>query len=459
MKKSFLLILSLCVLFSGLYAQTPEVANNCLSLDSCIALAVENNYEIENAQLQIQAAKQTKKAAFTKYFPSVSIMGGAFMSNKNLIDIDLDISDINLSSPDENINNLIQTLYGTYGEYFSDITANMQMINNGVVAGVTAIQPVYAGGRIVTGNKLAAIGVSAAEKQMIMSENEVRTNVESSFWMVVSLQEKINTVNVALELLDTLYKDVSGACDAGLAMKNDVMKVKLKQNELKANRLKAENGIVTAKKALCVLIGIDYSDTLVFYEPVSSCQDPFEMKVDEKTSLNNRVESQLLNMNVEAERLKKRMTVGETLPQLGIGAGYTYNNIMDKNKTTGLVFATLSVPLSGWWEASYNIKKQRLNVQIAENTRDNMNKLLLLQMQQAWNEALESYELLQLAQETIDEAEENYRLSNDYYVAGMETITELLQAQTILQQSHDQYCDAFIQYRIKQSQYKQLTNR
>lgn len=62
-----------------------------------------------------------------------------------------------------------------------------------------------------------------------------------------------------------------------------------------------------------------------------------------------RAEYQLAEKNVEAQKYQKRMERGKRLPTVGVGAGYLYYNVTDKDVDDGLVFAQVSVPISDWW--------------------------------------------------------------------------------------------------------------
>ena len=79
-----------------------------LSLDSCKALALRNNLEIKNAALDVEAAQEVKKQAFTKYFPNVSVIAGGYYAAKPLFEYGID--DI------ENAN-ARQWLHNLYYEY------------------------------------------------------------------------------------------------------------------------------------------------------------------------------------------------------------------------------------------------------------------------------------------------------------------------------------------------------
>jgi len=432
------------------------------SLDSCKKMAILNNAKVKNALLEVDAAGQTKKAAFTKYFPEISATGSAFKSNRSFIDVDLNDVDLNVTFEDQRLNEILQTLYYNYGDYLPDATINAKTMDNGIVGGVTAIQPVFAGGRIVRGNQLAKLGVEASEYKCNIAEDEVLLKTEESYWLIISLKEKLRTLASAEKLLDTLYKDVSGALESGVIIQNDLLKVKLKQNELRSNRLKLENGISLATMALCQYIGLSSQEQIQLTDSIDFDQDvpaPWSYKTAHDEALKNRNEYKLLDLSVESERLKKQMLIGETLPQAGVGAGYLYNNLMGKNNTNAVVFATVTVPLSGWWEAGYNINKQKIQQQIAENNRNDKNELLLLQMQQAWNSVEESYSQILLAKEAMDEADQNLKVTTDYYRSGMKTISEVLEAQTLLQQARNQYTDLAIQYRIKLTSYLQMVKK
>jgi outer membrane protein len=432
------------------------------SLDSCKKMALVSNARVKNARLDVEAAEQTKKAAFTKYFPNVSATGSAFKSNKSFIDLDLNDVDLNVTFEDQRLNDIIQTLWSNYGNYLPDATINAQMMDDGIVGGVTAIQPVFAGGRIVKGNQLAKLGIEASQYKCNIAEDEVLLNTEESYWLIISLKEKLKTVASAEKLLDTLNKDVSGAYESGIIIQNDLLKVKLKQNELRSNRLKLENGIALATMKLCQYIGVTYDEQIQLSDSIDFDNDipgPLQYKAAHIEAVKNRDEYKLLDLSVEAERLKKQMLVGETLPQVGVGAGYLYNNLMEKNNTNGVVFATVSVPLSGGWKESHNIKKQKIQQQIAENTRENTNELLLLQMQRAWNGVEEAYSQILIAKESMNEANQNLKVASDYYHSGMNTISEVLEAQSLIQQVRNQYTDQCIEYRIKLTSYLQMVKK
>ena len=55
---------------------------------------------------------------------------------------------------------------------------------------MTLVQPVFMGGRIVNGNKLANIGKQVSEYQLSLTEDQVEASVNQYYWQIVALKEK-----------------------------------------------------------------------------------------------------------------------------------------------------------------------------------------------------------------------------------------------------------------------------
>ena len=404
-------------------------AQQLLTLEECSRLALENNARMKNVRLDLEGTKESRKEAFTKYFPSVSAAGGAFASDNGMAEMIL-----------------MPGLEMTLGK-------------NGVMGGVTAVQPVFAGGQIWNSNKLATLAVEVSRCQMKQSEDEVLLTVEQYYWQNVSLQEKMKTIVIMELLVGNLYKDVETSVKAGVANRNELLQVQLKKNSVASDRLKVENNLRLSKMVLAQYIGLPEDDFLIQPSLQESLPLPETYRVDPITALPNTIGYKLLDKQVEASRLQYKLKVGQNLPTLGIGAGYMYHNILDTDHSFGMIFATVSIPITDWWGGSHAIRKQKLQLKAAEYTRQDSNEKLVLQMQKLWNELEESYKQVKLSEESITTAEENVRLSTAYYQAGTETLSDLLDAQSLMQQSRDQYTDDYTNYLIKRTQYLQATGQ
>ncbi len=423
-------------------------AQHSYTLEQIKDSALQNNIAIRNAQHNIDAAKEQRKEAFTKYFPNVSGTGLWFNANKGMAQTTLNPSES--ISPELGMA-LAQSLPAEALAALGN-PISISMMKNGTIGSLMAVQPVFAGGQIINGNKLAKVGEDVSRLQLQLSENEVEKTAEQYFWQLASLQEKMKTVNAVDTLLADIHKDVDVAVRAGVAMRNDLLQVQLRQNDIESQRLKLQNGISIVRLLLSQYCGLrDTSFVITFQTAMPEMVDCGVRNVESLP------EYQLLGKQIEAADLQKKLAIGQNLPSVAVGAGYNYHNLLDNDHSFGMVFATVSVPISDWWGGSHVIKRRKIEYQQAQEQLADNTQLLQIRMQNAWNGVEESYQQLQLSLRSIEQAEENLRLNRDYYRAGTSKMSDLLEAQLLYQQSLDKHTDAFADYQNKLLEYKQAT--
>ena len=460
--KQIIVYIAMCLAAVPMFSQvtTPlthreRQGEGLLSLQQLKDSALQNNFAIRNARHAVDAAQQQRKEAFTKYFPNVSGTGLWFNANKGMAQTELNLSE--QITPELGMV-LAQTLPAEALAALGN-PISVSMLKNGTIASVTAVQPVFAGGQIINGNKLAKVGEDVTRLQLQLSENDVEKQTEQYYWQLVSLQEKMKTIEAVQALLADICKDVDVAVRAGVAMRNDQLQVQLRQNEVESQKVKVQNGISIVRLLLqqyCGLHNEQFSvESLVFSDDTSMQV----IKQDHNQALLGTVEYQLLNKQVEATNLQRKMEIGKSLPTLGVGAGYNYHNLLDNNHSFAMVFATVSVPISDWWGGSHAIKRKKIAQQQAEEQLADNSELLKIRMQNAWNNVEESRQQLQIAQRSIEQAEENLRLNRDYYRAGTSKMSDLLEAQLLYQQSLDRRIDAYADYQNKLLDYYQATGQ
>ena len=423
-------------------------AQHTYTLEQLLDSARSHNIALRKGQRDLEAAQEQRKEAFTKFFPTVSATGAWFNANKSMAQTELDLTPYITPELGATLAQLLpaETLVALSSPM------SISMMKHGTIASITAIQPVFAGGQIINGNKLAKIGEEVSRLRQQLSEDEVETTAEQYFWQLVTLEEKQRTIASVEEMLADIHKDVNLAVEAGLTLRNDLLKVELRQNEVESQKVKIQNGMALVKMLLAQYCGLrDTSFTLRYTTEAIS---PLSIKRDHQQALLNTPEYQLLDKQVEATSLQKKMAVGENLPSVAVGAGYNYHNLLGSDQTFGMIFATVSVPLSNWWGGSHAIKRKKIAQQQAIDQRDDNAELLTIRMQKAWNDVEEAYQQLHIAERSIRQAEENLRLSRNCYQAGTTTMSDLLEAQMLYQQSLDKHTDAFADYQNKILAYK-----
>ncbi len=448
MNKSHIIILLFALLITGAKAQTPV-----LTLDSCFALAKANNVQMQTAQLEIEKAQQVKAQVFTKYFPQVSLSSIGFFSARPFIEFGInDIQDDDLSAF---LSALITSLNDPEGLNMG-LPTEINLMQAGHSVNATALVPVYAGGRIMNGNRLANVGVEAARLKAEVSERDMLENIESSYYLVLGLKDKVHTLESALALTDSLERIVDVALRAGLITKSDKLRLSLKQNELKAKQMQLGNGIVLASQLLCQQIGIEYPEAGLTLDTAGFASNPTLSVANEDFV---RPEHQLLQLQVDAERLRKKLTLGEALPQVGVGGTFAYGFLIRRYKANAIALAQVSIPLSQWWETSHKLKEHDIAIREAELMQQDLTEKMVLQVKQAYNQMVEADALLQSDKSALDMAQENYRLAELNYRAGMNTITDVLEAHALLLQAKNAITDRQITYLSARRRYHDLSGR
>ena len=405
-------------------------AQTKLTLDDCIEMALKNNVRIKNADNDVSAAKAQRKSAFTNYFPSISASGGGVVADKGLLEMEV--------APGQ----------------------TMSMIKDGLFGGVTATMPVFTGGQIVHANKLAKVNEDVSRLKRRQSEDEVRLTVEQYFWQVVMLKEKQRTLSAVQSQLERMQQDVEAAVEAGITNRNDLLQVQLRKNETRSTSISVENALKISLSLLGQYIGhpADSIDIALAMDG-SLPTRPEELYRTPESSLSLTTEYNLLNKQVDASRLKYKATVGKQLPTIAIGGGFIYESLMDRDHSFWVGGITVSVPLTKWWGGSHDMKQQKLQVRNAENQLADQSELLLIRMQNTWNAVTDAYKQVEISVESISQATENLRLQSDYYHAGTCTMSDLLEAQSLYQQSRDNYVESYAQYEVKKREYLQATGR
>lgn len=445
MKRNIILT---ALFLSGITASAQQV----LSLQQVKEQALAHNISIRTAEGAVREAREQKKEAFANYFPHVSATGMGFKTNTDMLKTSINTASL---LPSSLATALPPALAGMIPP-----TLSFSMLDRGLMAGVAAVQPLFAGGRIINGNKLARAGVEASEIQKQISENNVELTATQYYWQIISLKEKQRTLNAVDAMLRQLEHDATMAVKAGVGMRNDLLQVQLRQNEVESNRIKLDNGLRLARRMLAQYIGaegeIDVNDTVN-----TASMPPFLIQeVNNDDAVAATPEYKLLQKNVEVTRLQKQMEIGKNMPSIGIGATYSHYNMAEGMKNTfGMVFATVTVPISQWWGGAHAIKRRQIAEDVARRQLADNRQQLAIRIQKNRDDVNDAYKQLAIARKGIEQSEENLRLNRNFYQTGTVTMNNLLDAQQKYQQCRDRYIEAYAAWQIKIVEYEQSIGR
>lgn len=427
--KTRLTILLLFVSFGLIAAREypDSAAVSVLTLEDLQDSAAVHSVFARKASLSVLSAREQRREARWAYVPSVSVSSVAYNTLNPLVHITL--SDV-LGTSDAAWN-LTNSL--TARAYENGIKPYYDAFSGGYGVSATLLQPLYAGGRIVSGNRLADIGVEAAEIQENMVLGEVRDSVESKFWRIVALQRKGETVDEALELLSSLEKDLGSAVSAGLVSSSDLSALKLRKSELKSAKYRLEGSLILLKMDLLDFVGCEYDVLSVKRLRLgglpSELPSPKEV-FSRITPVDTGNEARLLELQVEAKQAEKKMAEGEYLPQVAVGAAYGYGNMMQfgNGSSNGMVFATVKIPITDIGKLAARSRRYGYEVEKAKMDRDYLTSRLRLREGMLRLEVETLWQEIASAEEGVCHAEDLFEKERVRFSAGKSTGSDLLRA-------------------------------
>lgn len=431
-------------------AQTVET----LSLQQCLDEARSHNRSLTNAALDVKGSELQKKEAYTKYFPQISATALAFKAFDDMLKGEGTI-------PQE------VAALGTDFAQFAGMPYSYSMLDRGYYAGISLVQPVFAGGKIVTSNKMASTQTEMLRLYQSMNEKEVLQKVTETYWQIVMVKNNLSTIEAAEKQVEEIKRQVSQYVDAGVTTRNDLLRVNLRKQELASSKLKLRNAREVLSLLLAQQIGRAGQQVDVVDDIAAVTAKPADVLTDAQLATQSREEYQLSQLGVTMAQHQVTMERAKLLPSVGVGVSgslvgigglsSSVKDMIDTDRFNAMVFATVSVPISDWWGGSKAIKRQKIKLEQVQNDLLDAQEQLAIDIESSWKSLVEAYEQIGVAQVSVDEAEENLRMSTDQYNAGTCNLSDLLDAETLNRQSLDNLANAKAQYEIQLADYLRKT--
>ena len=448
-----LIAILLIILSAPLMAQTRLV-----SLSECLDASARNDLSLENSRLDVLSARAARTEALWGYLPNISISAMGY----DAVDPMLRITSGEVLGNSDAANVLNEQIRSF--AYENGMKPYYEAANYGYAGGISAVQPVYLGGTVRTGNKLAELAVEASEVRDRIARRDSRDSVECRYWLIVSLQEKEKTLADAGRLLDSVEKDVSSAIAAGVATQSDLLSVQLRRKKLESGRIMLRNASKLLKMDLFNTIGIEYEydkvGDMVLGDALDNLPSPEEV-IAGADAAGELDESKLLALNVRGAQLEKKLAMGKYKPQVILGASYNYNDLMGQNrpKFNGMAYATVRVPISDLGKAGIQARRMDYRIQKALNDKQSLDRKLELKQDKCRLDLETAWAQYGVAKESVAVAEDALMHVASNFRAGLATSSELLQAEYMLRSEKEGLISRMIDYRNAVNAYRSLTER
>ena len=443
MKKTLTLIaLILCTLTNS--------AQEVLTLDQCREMALENNKRMAAANKQTQAAHYTMKSYRGNFFPNFTANGTGLYSSANGT---FNIPGGNLPTffPDANG---LPTPNGGFA-YFPGIDLNYK-VRTVWMGGVQVEQPIFMGGKILAAYKIATLGKQMAQLNENLTASEIILETDHAYALMVKAQEMNKVAESYNAVLQELMKNVQSAYKHGLKSKNDVLKVQVKLNESELSIRKAENAFRLANMNLCHLIGKPLTETLTISDDFPVIEQHLEMQVND---ISTRPEYNLLDKQVDIAKQKIKLSQSELLPQVGIRGSYDYVHGLKITEQTLFnqgnfsIMLNVSVPIFHFGERINKVRAAKAQLEQVRMEQADLNEKMYLELTQTANNLDEAKLQAALADRSLEQADENRRISKGEYDAGLEPLSDHLEAQALWQQAYETKVDAHFQLYLNYVKY------
>ncbi|GAB4015834.1 TolC family protein [Spirosoma koreense] len=406
-------------LLAGLSLAAAQPAPTVMPLDKAVQLALQNNKGVKLADARTQAAEARLQEAKDRSLPTANAS--------------LAYSRYSLTGP-------FAFGQGDDGKALFGIPAGAF---NATMGGATISKEVFGGFAEKSAEKSADLLAKASHLDAQRNRSELVYTVTDAYYNIVKLARSIGVIEQNIREFDEKERDAQNLQKEGVVTANEVLKIQLQKNNLNLSRLQVEKARQTALYNFNLLVGLPENqqiaiDTVLTNPSVVS--EPLNVILDRAVQTRPEVEANALRVQSAEQML--RNTKSTMYPHLGVSAGYNYINPTARLIPEGSSF------ISAWNVGagiSYNIgslynMKGRLHS--AQNAIDQAGLQSQQQNDQIRSEVVTAYNNYQLALEqqnvirtAVEQARENYRLTESRFRNGLVGSTDLLEADSFLLQA------------------------
>ena len=438
MRKLYLAALGMVFATTRLSAQQPVP----LSLQQCMDYALQHNYTIKNARVDVKIQQAQVNQQISAAYPHVNVKG------------EWD----RYPDPQQSIINSSSFLTGLppgtiptpKGDGESPVAFTL---HNGASTSLTATQVLFDGSVFVALKARESV-MQFARLNEAVSEETVRYNVFRAYNSLVIAYRQFTIVNNSLSLMRQMDNDVKAMYGAGVNEKLDVQRSAVQIYNLASDSIRTSNILATTEQMLKFQMGMDINTPIILTdtaleqrrENVLSLLTQDSRYEDVPTF--NMLRSAVTMQEYNVERYKKAAI--PTLNAFG-STGYNYASnhfekmfFFDKYLFSSAFGLQLNVPVFNGFMRTAQLAEARLNVEKAQNNVDNMKLTIDFQVQQARTSLRNAVLQVQSQRKNMDLSEDVLNLAQKKYKEGVGSNLEVTQAQTDLLRAENNYFSSLL---------------
>jgi outer membrane protein TolC len=387
-------MLSTCIAFGG----SEGIEGRSLTLSECISIGLKQNPSAEISMQNLKAAQEKIGEALGGYYPSLKLSSSyTFTAQQEKMSLGADVYDARFF--------LRQTLFD---------------------AGATS-----------TLLKSIRHSITAQGYEVEKTVMDIVLSIKSSFYEVQKKRALLEVSKTALTTAKRHLEQSKELYREGVAPRSDVIKSEVQVSNARLDVIKAENSLLLAKANLATAMGqpvtTDFdvvSQDNGMLSVLPAFKDVLPLAYDRRPELKGiraRIESEKANIDHETSGL---------YPNLSLDASYGWqkSNFIPDDKKWSVGF-TVSIPIFEQFTARSKINQAMANLRGLKATEIQTLRNIELEVQQAWLALKEALERYDVTKKSLEQAEEDMRVSEGRYKEGIGNILEVIDAQTALTQA------------------------
>jgi len=417
---------------SGTSNVMERVLAHPLSVDEAVAIALETQPVIQQRLADYQAAAHRVDQVFAALLPQLTTLVGAFRAQT-----------VNSTARDIRTNPTTLTTIRPFGETLT--------------AGVTLSQKIFDFGKTSASTEAARRLAEVAQETVELQRQALTFEVKRQFILINFAQRLIRVQEQSLERADLNLRSARGFFEVGTRPKSDVARAEVDVANARVDLIRARNAERVARVALNTAMGIQADaptqvQDILFYQQVQL--DPRQLQLQ---ALSQRPEYKQVRLLVSQAEAQLRRAQRDFLPDV-TGRG-TYGGVRSDLNEVWEIGVNLSWNL---FDGGNMIAQVREKKSLVDSARSQVRVTELnigQEVEQAYLVVNEAQERIAATQTAVASAQENFRLAQGRFDAGVGTILELTDAQLFLTQAQNTEAQALADYRVALAALERATGR
>lgn len=413
-KKIPLLLLALAVLTG---AQAQQVRR--LTLDEAVSLGMDYNKQLKISQARSDVSGTKYKQELSSLAPAISWNSSVTRNSPNIPEFNIPAGGFGPGSPGGLIN----------------ATSHNYYLN-----GLNISQVVFAGLRGWNRLKTDKEQMRASALDLEADKKTVKNNIIVAYYNHYKLMESKKVVDQNIKVMEQRLKDVQNMQTVGMALRNDVLQVQVNLSNLQSSAAEVQSAIDISNFNLAVMLGLPETTKIeIATDGLTGTKPEFNINTGLQEALKKRPEVKASELRLDISHKALKVARGLYSPVISGAFNFYYNNPNQRvfivpehqfNQSWDLG-VKLSWNITSLFTTQYQTREAKLNIKQAEAQHDMLNDNIKMEVNANYSAYMLALDKIRLDQTSVDQADENQRMTKDQYANGVKNITDMLNADNL----------------------------